>query len=165
MKLYSSIAVLAIGAMGLASCHGSKYMKKFHKEAKKEVGTASIKLKADTVRVIYPELSMFDFNKDQIKEGVKPSLQRFANILVKYDRIDFIINGYTDSVGTDNVNQALSISRANNTKAFFQSNGVSNNRMQANGMGAENPMSTNMTEEGRSKNRRVEFLLYEKKQK
>lgn len=157
------ITVLLLGTVALTSCHNSKYLKKFHREAKREVGIASIKMKRDTVRVIYPELSMFDFNQDQIKENAKPYLKKFAGVLVKYDKIDFIINGYTDTIGTDEVNKTLSTGRAENTKTFFQSNNVGESRMKTNGMGSENPISTNITEEGRRKNRRVEFLLFEKK--
>lgn len=163
MKFNKFTAILAAGSILFSACHSSKYMRKFHKNAKQEVGAASIKLKNDTVRVVYPELSMFDFNKDEIKNQVKPSLKRFSKVLVDFDKIDFIINGYTDTIGTEDVNQSLSLKRADNAKALFESNGVSGSRMQTNGKGSEDPIATNVTEEGRRKNRRVEFLLFEKK--
>jgi outer membrane protein OmpA-like peptidoglycan-associated protein len=163
MKFVRIFTTFFIAVFLLSSCKSSSYLKKFHKEAKKEVGSATIRLRGDTVRVIYPELAMFDFGKDEIKPDAKVSLQRFATLLNKYDRINFTINGYTDNVGTNGVNQSLSQRRADNAKALFQQNGVSADRMMTNGRGADNPIRTNDTEEGRQANRRVELLLYERK--
>src|SRR6478735_598299 len=98
MKLIRITTVLLASVFMLSACHSSKktYIKKFHKEAKGEVDAARIRLKGDTVRIIYPELAMFDFGKDEIRSDAKASLQRIAALLAKYDRINFIINGYTD---------------------------------------------------------------------
>ncbi len=163
MKLIKQSILAIVGAIMFTSCHSSSYLKKFHKEAKKESGTAKVKLRRDTVRVIYPELAMFDFNKDEVKAEAKTSLERFAEILKRYDRINMIINGYTDTVGTTEVNKDLSMRRANNAKTLFESSGISSSRIQTNGMGADNPVMTNTTQEGRQANRRIEVLLYEKK--
>ena len=62
MKLMKITITMLLSMAMLSSCK-TTYIKKFHKEAKKEVGTAKIRLKKDTVRVVYPEISMFDFNK------------------------------------------------------------------------------------------------------
>jgi outer membrane protein OmpA-like peptidoglycan-associated protein len=162
MKFLNIAVACIISATMLASCK-TTYIKKFHKAAKKEVGAGKIRLKADTVRVVYPEVSMFDFGKDEIKPDAQASLKRFSGVLVKFDKINFIINGYTDSVGSNEVNQSLSQRRAENAKTLFQSNGVNADRMQTNGRGADNPVMTNTTEEGRQANRRVELLLFERK--
>lgn len=162
MKISTLAIALIVSATMVSSCK-TTYIKKFHKEAKKEVGAGKIKLKADTVRVVYPEVSMFDFGKAEIKPDAQTSLQGFSGVLKKYDRIDFIINGYTDSVGTNEVNRTLSQQRAENAKTLFQTNGVSDSRMQTNGRGSDNPVKDNMTEEGRQANRRVELLLFERK--
>jgi outer membrane protein OmpA-like peptidoglycan-associated protein len=138
-------------------------MKKFYKYAKKDVGMATIKRKGDTVRVIYPEVSMFDFGKDEIKPDAKTSLQRFGALLNEYNRIDFKINGYTDNVGTDDVNQSLSQRRADAAKKLFESTGISSGRMRTMGMGASDPLRSNNSDEGRAANRRVELMLYERK--
>ena len=163
MNFVKTLTTFLIAVVLLSACKSSSYLKKFHKDAKKEVGAARIKLRGDTVRVIYPELAMFDFGKDEIKPDAKVSLQRFAGLLKTYDRINFTINGYTDNIGALELNQALSQRRADNAKALFQENGVSEGRMITNGRGADNPQKTNNTEEGRQANRRVELLLYERK--
>jgi len=162
MKLMRITITMLLSITMLSSCKMT-YIKKFHKDAKKEVGSAKIRLKSDTVRVVYPEVSMFDFNKDEIKPDAKVSLSHFGDVLKKYDKIDFIINGYTDNVGTDDVNQSLSQRRADNAKTLFESNGVRGGRMQTHGMGAANPAEPNTTETGKAANRRVELLLFERK--
>lgn len=162
MKTLTIAVTLLISATMVSSCK-TTYIKKFHKAAKKEVGEGKIRLKADTVRVVYPEVSMFDFGKDEIKPDAQATLQRFSGVLKQYDRIGFIINGYTDNVGTNEVNQSLSQRRAENAKTLFQNNGVNADRMQTNGRGADNPVMDNATEEGRQANRRVELLLFERK--
>lgn len=163
MKLTKLLTLLLIGGLSLSSCSSSKYMRKFKRKAKKEATGATVKLKRDTLHVVYPEVAMFDFGKDEIKENVKPSLKRFAGVLSDFDRIDFTINGHTDTIGTDEVNQPLSQRRAEAAKTLFESNGVSGSRMQTNGMGSKDPIATNTTEVGRMKNRRVEFLMYQRK--
>jgi OOP family OmpA-OmpF porin len=86
-------------------------------------------------------------------------------LLKKYDRMNFIINGYTDNVGAADFNQSLSQRRADNTKAILQADGIDAGRMQTNGMGASNPVKPNNTDEGRQANRRVEFKVYDKDNK
>ena len=162
MKVLSIAVALIVSATMFTSCK-TTYIKKFHKAAKKEVGAGKIRLKADTVRVVYPEVAMFDFGKDEIKPDAKTSLERFSGVLKQYDKIGFIINGYTDNVGTHEVNHSLSQKRAENAQTLFRSNGVNADRMQTNGKGEENPIKDNDTEEGRAANRRVELLLFERK--
>ncbi len=165
MSFLKITTLLAATVVTLSACHTGKkaYVKKFHKDLKGEITGAKIKWKKDTVRVIYPELAMFDFGKDVIKSDAKPSLQRFASVLSRYDRIDAKINGYTDNVGTDEVNNSLSERRAENAKELFSSNGVTASRITTAGMGKAAPIESNDTEEGRQANRRVEVLLYERK--
>jgi outer membrane protein OmpA-like peptidoglycan-associated protein len=165
MKFLKITTLLAATVLSLSACHTGKsaYVKKFHKDLKGEISGAKIKWKRDTVRVIYPELAMFDFGKDEIKTEATPSLKRFAGVLSRYDKINSVINGYTDNVGTDDVNNALSERRAGNAKDLFQANGVAASRMDTHGMGKSDPIESNETKEGRQANRRVEFLLYEKK--
>jgi len=160
-----TITSLAV-VMMLSACHSSKcYMKRFKRKAGKEVGKSNVSMKGDSVRVVYPEVTIFDFNKDELKPDAKMSIQRFSGLLKKFDRVNFVINGYTDNVGTADVNQSLSQRRADNTKAVFQADGVSADRIRTNGMGDSNPVMNNSTDEGRQANRRVEFMLYDKKNK
>lgn len=166
MKLTNFIVLLLVAAVSLTACHSTKktsYIRQFHKAARQEPGFAKITRKGDTVRVIYPEVAMFDFNKSDIKPEAQTTLKRFSTLLTRFDRIDFTVNGHTDNVGTDEVNRTLSMQRAKSARDLFVENGINANRVKTNGMGADDPIETNETEAGRQANRRVELLLYEHK--
>ncbi len=165
MKIMKLTAVMLAGMLAFTSCHTSKQLRKFKKKACKEVGKKSVKLKGDTVRITYPEITTFEFGKDEVKPDAKASLQHLSAILNDFGSINFVINGYTDNVGPDDVNMSLSQRRADNTKAEFVSNKVDAGRMTTHGLGSANPVKTNGTDEGRQANRRVEFLMYDKNHK
>ncbi|MGE5640969.1 MAG: OmpA family protein, partial [Clostridia bacterium] len=65
--------------------------------------------------------------------------------------------GHTDSIGTDEYNQKLSVRRAESVKSYLVSKGVEQNRVYTEGKGEKQPVATNKTKEGRQKNRRVEI--------
>lgn len=69
------------------------------------------------------------------------------------------VNGYASSEGTLDVNQTISQARADAFKRYLVSKGIPNNSINATGKGIDNPISSNDTEEGRIKNRRVEISL------
>lgn len=167
-KLLPIIALLMTGIF-FSACHAGKknknksYTDMLYKELKKELKDADVIRIGDTVRVIYPEIAMFDFGKDQVKNEATPAFKKFAEILKNYNRIYFNINGYTDNVGPDDVNLDLSKRRAENTKTLMQNNGVQAGRMTTSGKGATNFIAENDTPEGKQTNRRVEFILYERK--
>lgn len=137
-------------------------MRKLYKTVKKDQTNAHVKWKGDSIRVVYPEVAMFDFGKDEIKQDAYPAFKRYADILNHYTWVNFVINGYTDNVGPDDVNKSLSERRATNAKQLLQNDGINASRMSTNGYGSANPVMDNTTDEGRQANRRVEFLLYRK---
>jgi outer membrane protein OmpA-like peptidoglycan-associated protein len=69
------------------------------------------------------------------------------------------INGHTDNTGGDDLNLKLSQDRADAAKQYLVNQGISADRITAIGYGSSKPIQSNDTEEGRSKNRRVEFKL------
>ena len=70
-----------------------------------------------------------------------------------------MIYGYTDSTGRVEYNQTLSEQRAASVRAYLASKGLSGSRIKTKGMGVNDPIASNETPEGRSKNRRVEFTI------
>ncbi len=70
-----------------------------------------------------------------------------------------VIEGYTDSVGTDANNKELSQKRAESVRSFLIGHGVDSSRLKAVGKGEENPVADNSTPEGRANNRRVELVI------
>jgi outer membrane protein OmpA-like peptidoglycan-associated protein len=167
MKAFKLSASALLFIFLLASCHSSKKItddsEPFRTLRSELNPTAAVIRIADTIKVIYPELAMFDFAKDQVKPGVKPAFTRFATILKAYPEIRVLINGYTDNVGTDENNIDLSRRRAVSAYNLLSDNGVDATRMSTAGFGPNNPMRSNTTETGRAANRRVEFMLYRPK--
>lgn len=100
-------------------------------------------------------------NSAEIEEGSKLILQSFAEYLIENPTIKVEIQGHTDNVGNPKDNEALSTNRAYSVKQYIESFKVSGSRIMAKGYGANQPIADNKTEDGRSKNRRTEFLILE----
>ena len=105
-------------------------------------------------------LILFDFDSDRVKRDSYPILRNLADVL-KNDLIDvkLVVAGHTDSVGTDEYNMGLSKRRAQAVKEFLVSAyQIDVNRLIVRWFGERQPFTSNDTEAGRAKNRRVEFI-------
>jgi OOP family OmpA-OmpF porin len=104
---------------------------------------------------------LFDFDKYALKEGGKAELTRLSQIIIAQGSAvgDIDVVGHTDSVGTDEYNQALSVRRAMAVKDFLVSKGIPANMMDVIGMGKRQPVASNDTAAGRAQNRRVDILV------
>ena len=104
----------------------------------------------------------FATNKAEIKEESFDLLRDVADVLRKYSQITKIqIEGHTDSHGSGSYNQKLSHRRAASVKQFLVEQGISASRLETRGFGETDPIADNDTQEGRAKNRRVEFVITE----
>ncbi|HEY0056563.1 MAG TPA: OmpA family protein [Pedobacter sp.] len=101
----------------------------------------------------------FDFGKATIRPSSFPSLKRVADLLVAKN-FSLKLAGHTDNVGSDAANLRLSKNRAESVKSYLVSQGANPSRVEATGYGETQPITTNKTDIGRQKNRRVEFTLY-----
>ncbi|MCM8807894.1 MAG: OmpA family protein, partial [Candidatus Omnitrophica bacterium] len=101
----------------------------------------------------------FDFDKADIKPESEPTLKEIARFLRENPEIRVYIVGHTDNVGKLDYNMELSRKRAENVvKELVNKYGISKERLKAFGVGPLAPVSSNDTEEGRAKNRRVEIV-------
>lgn len=104
----------------------------------------------------------FDTNKDTIQARSYDVLNQVASVLKAYRQITSVrIEGHTDSQGDDAYNLDLSQRRADAVKRYLEERGVDGSRLESKGFGEINPIATNDTSEGRSQNRRVEFVIVE----
>lgn len=110
--------------------------------------------------VVMPQGILFDSDSSAIKAGLNSDLSALAANLGKYPDSTVQILGHTDNTGTAEHNQALSQRRADAVKSSLVSNGVSSGRISATGKGEDSPVQSNLTEEGKAANRRVEVLIY-----
>ncbi|MHA8102120.1 OmpA family protein [Aquirufa nivalisilvae] len=104
-----------------------------------------------------------NINFDQSKAELIPSsyeeLDKIVKILKDNSNFKILLEGHTDNQGDWNENMKLSLERVENVKAYIVSKGISPNRVRVKGWGGTKPMASNMSEERRKLNRRVEFTL------
>lgn len=102
----------------------------------------------------------FDFASNEITNASDELLMQFvANFFINKKTI-IVVTGHTDDVGSIAYNKKLSIQRAESVKQKLLSYGVSEDKIQVNGMGEDQPIAPNDSNENRSKNRRVEITFY-----
>jgi OOP family OmpA-OmpF porin len=106
------------------------------------------------------EKVMFDYNKATIKVESHELLNDVAEVIKENPSITKIrVEGHTDSDGSDKYNKDLSQKRADAVKKFLVKAGIAEDKLEAVGYGEERPIADNSTDEGKEKNRRVEFNI------
>jgi len=117
------------------------------------------RLRDDTLKLTVDSEVSFDFARADIKPAFRPSLDKLAELLLKYDRTVVHVVGHTDSVGSETYNQGLSEQRAISVGDYLASYGVPRQRLRTEGRGESEPRASNATEAGRQLNRRVEIFV------
>lgn len=102
---------------------------------------------------------LFDTNKSQLKAGASRSLERLVNFMNQYPRRTVLIEGFTDSTGSESANLRLSDRRSNAVRMTLIAMGIDGSRITTTGYGESYPVADNDTASGRQLNRRVEIVL------
>ena len=102
---------------------------------------------------------LFDSGGATLKAGAQRALENLAQFLRKYPDRDIAIEGFTDSLGSKELNQRLSERRAEAVKDALVARGIEPRRIDARGYGPSFPVASNATETGRQLNRRVEIVI------
>jgi len=112
-------------------------------------------------RIILPDAIFFDFNSEKVQKRSFGVLDQVVKILKDNDAKYKIlrVEGHTDDVGADAYNEKLSKRRSGSVRAYIVSKGIPADRVEAVGFGETKPIATNLTDDGRGENRRVEFHL------
>ena len=115
----------------------------------------------DTARGLIVSMSdvLFDTGKYTLKPGAREKLSKVAGILLSYSGLNIAVGGYTDNVGTDQLNQGLSEERAGAVRDYLVQQGVSTASITATGFGNTLPVASNDNSAGRQENRRVELVV------
>ena len=115
----------------------------------------------DSARGLIVSMSdvLFDTGKYSLKPGAREKLAKVAGILLAYPGLDIEVGGYTDNVGSDEMNQTLSENRAGSVRDYLVQQGVLTNSVSARGFGNTLPVASNDNSSGRQQNRRVELLV------
>lgn len=106
-------------------------------------------------KVTFSAEALFDFDKSAVKPDGKAALDSLLTSLQGMNTEVMITVGHTDSVGTEDYNQKLSLRRATAVKAYLVSKGIAESQIFTEGKGETQPIADNKTTEGRAKNRRV----------
>jgi outer membrane protein OmpA-like peptidoglycan-associated protein len=104
---------------------------------------------------------LFESGKSELRGAALGNLDKLATFLVKYPGRMAAIEGYTDSVGTDDFNQGLSQRRADSVMSYLVRRGVGQERLRSSGLGESSPVAGNDSAHGRQQNRRVEIIINE----
>ncbi|MFN0085780.1 MAG: OmpA family protein [Blastocatellia bacterium] len=109
---------------------------------------------------------LYDTGRATLKPAAKEKLSKLAGILLAYPgKLTLEIEGHTDSVGSDELNNKLSQARAESVRDYLQSAGVKEDRIKAvRGFGKTRPIATNDSAAGRQQNRRVEVVIEDENQ-
>jgi outer membrane protein OmpA-like peptidoglycan-associated protein len=116
---------------------------------------------AETIKQLnaYGKTILFDSGKSTFKNQSYTVLQSIGDILKEYPNSNFMIEGHTDSDGSNQLNQTLSENRAAAVKNYLIEKGIAAERLKSTGFGETKPIDTNKTAKGKANNRRVEVSL------
>ena len=126
---------------------------------------ADIKETATEIKISLQGEILFDFDKSNLRPAAESTLAQVAKLIGSYANAKVLIEGYTDSKGSDSYNTKLSDRRAVSVKNWFAQHGVTAGSMQTHGWGAAKPVAPNKhpdgsdDPDGRQKNRRVEITI------
>jgi outer membrane protein OmpA-like peptidoglycan-associated protein len=157
-----------IGAVGggLAGAAVGTYMDSQKKDLEKvlapevQAGAINIaRVDQNNLLITMTAQTAFDFDSTAIKSGFQSTMDKLANVLVRYGKTHLTVVGHTDNVGTHQYNQTLSERRSGAVADYLRGKGVIPQRLVSVGQGENSPRATNATEESRRLNRRVEIVV------
>jgi outer membrane protein OmpA-like peptidoglycan-associated protein len=159
-------AVVGAVGGGLAGGAVGAYMdsqkKDLEKNLAKEIQAGQARVEAlpnNVVRIVMTDQTAFETNSAEVKSGFNSTMDKLADVVVRYGKTTLTVVGHTDNVGSSEYNQKLSERRAHAIAQYFESKRVNPTRMALVGKGETQPMTSNATEGGRRANRRVEIYV------
>jgi outer membrane protein OmpA-like peptidoglycan-associated protein len=103
---------------------------------------------------------LFASGKSALMPTAKSRLKEVADAIIQNDRdAQLLVEGHTDSTGSAQLNDALSLKRAESVRSYLVSKGIPRQQIEAQGFGFSRPIADNSTPEGRANNRRVEIVV------
>jgi outer membrane protein OmpA-like peptidoglycan-associated protein len=105
--------------------------------------------------------TLFATGRSELKSGATANLDRLGDFLSEYPDRTASIEGFTDSMGSEDFNQSLSERRADSVKRYLVGRGVKSGRLRSTGRGENAPVADNESMSGRQQNRRVEVIISE----
>jgi outer membrane protein OmpA-like peptidoglycan-associated protein len=151
------LAGAAIGA-GIGAGVGS-YMDAQEEKLARIPGTTVERVGSDKLLVRFDSDVLFSVDSAILTPDSRATLDDVAVVLKDFSKTAVVVEGFTDSTGSEEHNQALSERRARAVSSYFVDSGVSADRVTSIGFGEDHPVADNDTEAGRRQNRRVAILI------
>lgn len=152
-------AIIGAALGGTAGAVIGNKMDKQAEEIAKNVPDAKVERVGEGIVVEFNSNVLFGFDKSNLSSKAKTNLDKLVVVLNSYSDTDIELQGHTDSRGSLRYNQSLSERRASAVSSYLLNNGIANARITPVGYGETIPKYHNDTKEGRTQNRRVEFLI------
>ena len=161
-KAAGNTALGAIIGATVGGVAGGIIGKKMDKQAEEisKIPGAEVKRVGEGINVTFEEGVLFGYDRFDITSSAETKLEQLAEILNKYPDTYVLVEGHTDSKGTDNYNETLSEKRALAVSDELRDKNVKSKRIKTAWYGETQPKYSNETEASRAKNRRVEFAIY-----
>ncbi len=152
--------ILAGAAIGAAVGAGvGLYMDAQEEKLARIPGTSVERLSDDTLLIRFDSDVLFAVDSAALTGAARSSLDEVAGVINEYDKTAVVVQGHTDSTGSEQHNQELSDRRANSVRGYLVDRGVDDGRLAAIGYGETYPVADNDTAAGRLQNRRVTIML------
>jgi len=152
-------AIIGATVGGVVGAVIGNQMDKQADEIKNKVPDAHVERVGEGIIVEFSDKVLFGHNKSDLSNSAKKSLNKLAVVLQSYPDTNIEVQGHTDSDGTETYNQALSERRADAVSSYLRQEGISSSRLKEVGYGETSPKYDNASTDGKSQNRRVEFMI------
>ncbi len=152
-------AILGAAIGGAAGAYIGNYMDKQAAEIERDLEGATITRVGEGIKITFDSGILFDVNKSALQSPAKTNLENLAVILQKYDDTAILVEGHTDSTGSEEHNMNLSRARAESVQHYLVTLSVASPRFSTVGYGEVQPVASNDTDFGRQANRRVELAI------
>ena len=152
-------AIIGAAVGGATGAVIGNQMDKQAEEIKKTVPDAKVERVGEGIIVEFNSKVLFGFDKSLISYGAKANLDKLYAVLNSYPDTDIELQGHTDSKGSESYNQTYLKNVPSTVSGYLDRKGISASRLTIKGFGETAPKYGNETADGRSENRRVEFLI------
>lgn len=129
------------------------------REALAESEAAAIRREGNLLAISLKGDVTFDYDSASVRPGLNSEIDRISNVLIEYPQTVILVEGHTDSTGSESYNLDLSQRRADSVKNLIVMRGISSGRIETKAYGESLPIADNNTETGRAMNRRVEIKV------
>ncbi|SHI63122.1 Outer membrane protein OmpA [Hymenobacter daecheongensis DSM 21074] len=153
-------AIIGAAVGGGAGALIGRRMDKQAAELKREMAGARVERVGEGIKITFDSGLLFAKNSAALTASAQENIADLAKTLIKYNDTNVLVEGHTDTSGSDAINDPLSQRRAQAVANYAQGQGVDASRFTVTGYGSKQPVADNSTEAGRIANRRVEVAIY-----